>query len=94
MELAIRVAPGLVQRGNQGNPFLWADVGPHWQAEDFVREAETHGVIILPAGRFALSRANIPHFVRIALSSALSDSELEQALRDLSMLASLGHAKE
>jgi DNA-binding transcriptional MocR family regulator len=84
--LARRVAPRLVQRGSECTPFLWTAVGARWRADAFVHEAETRGVVVLPAGRFALTRSSAPECVRIALCSARSDSELELGLAELDAL--------
>ncbi|HYM32050.1 MAG TPA: PLP-dependent aminotransferase family protein [Candidatus Cybelea sp.] len=61
-----------------------------WRAQEFVEGARAKGIVIVPAGTFAVGRAEAPHAVRISLSAAPDTSTLKSALVTLADMARAG----
>ena len=85
MQLARRILGAEALSAPDGAPFIWLSAAPFADGFSFARAAETEGVKVLPAERFSVSQ-NIPACVRVALSSANDDEELESALTILAGL--------
>lgn len=59
---------------------FWLTLPSPWGTDDFVHQARAHGVQVTPAGTFAVDRADISHGVRVCVSAANSQAQLQQAL--------------
>ncbi|MEZ5776402.1 MAG: PLP-dependent aminotransferase family protein [Hyphomicrobiaceae bacterium] len=79
MRIARRILGSKVRNAPDNSPFVWLPASPFEDGRDYVRVAEQHGVRVLPAERFATT-SPVPAFVRVAISSAADDQELEFAL--------------
>lgn len=60
---------------------VWLHLPAPWRADDFALEAKREGVLVSPAGDFAVDRSPAPHAVRISLGSVVDRGELVRALR-------------
>ena len=89
MRLARRLLGSRLNGAPESTPFIWLPVAPFNDVYSFVRAAENRGVKVLPAERFSVGQ-DVPARVRVALSSANSDEELETALGTLARLCKEG----
>jgi len=64
---------------------LWLTLPAQWQAEQFAREAQSHGVTIVPVGQFAITTTPI-QAVRVSLGLALDMDALNRAIGILTQL--------
>jgi DNA-binding transcriptional MocR family regulator len=64
---------------------IWLRLPAQWQAEQFAREAQSHGVSIVPVSQFAITNTPI-QAVRVSLGLALDMEVLNRAVGILSQL--------
>ncbi|HUN51959.1 MAG TPA: PLP-dependent aminotransferase family protein [Candidatus Sulfotelmatobacter sp.] len=61
-----------------------------WRAQEFTDAARAKGIVVVPAGTYAVGRVAAPHAVRISLAAASGLATLRQALLTLAALAKAG----
>jgi DNA-binding transcriptional MocR family regulator len=61
-----------------------------WRAQEFTEAARAKGIIVVPAGTYAVGRVAAPHAVRISLAAAMGLANLREALSTLATLAKAG----
>ncbi len=69
-----------------GSQYAWLRLPEPWRAADFAAAAERAGVIVVPAGHFAVGRQEIAHGVRIGLGPPRYRVDLESGLNLLAEL--------
>lgn len=74
----------------QGSLHVWLHLPDPWRATDFVAEAARRGVIVTSAERFAISRRDVPHAVRICLGPPAQHEILKIALDRLAEILCQG----
>jgi DNA-binding transcriptional MocR family regulator len=74
---------GLTTESHADSPCLWAHLPEPWRPEEFAAAAERAGVLLSPAGMFAVSRTHAPHAVRLCLGAPSRRTEVETALSRL-----------
>jgi DNA-binding transcriptional MocR family regulator len=65
-------------------PHLWLPLPDHWTTDTFTTAAETEGVLVSPAGHFAVDSPS--NHVRLALGAAPDRKTLQESLKKLDML--------
>lgn len=69
-----------------GSQYAWLHLPEPWRAADFATAAERAGVLLVPAGHFALGRQEVAHGVRIGLGPPKHRADLESGLNRLAEL--------
>jgi DNA-binding transcriptional MocR family regulator len=69
--------------------YLWLRLPDPWRSDSLVAEARARGVLLTPAGAFAVGRGPVPHAVRVCTGAARTRESLA---RGLSVVADLLHA--
>ena len=72
---------------------IWLKLPAPWQAEQFAREAQSHGVSIVPVSQFAITNTPI-QAVRVSLGLALDMEVLNRAVGILSQLLAQTQSSE
>lgn len=88
--MARRILGPHVPARHPTSPFLWMPLPSAWRASEFVRAARERGVVLLDAEQFAVGRAQAPHCVRLALTTAPGAEDLANALSSLRPLLDEG----
>lgn len=84
-QLAATLLAGYQFNADHDGHHLWLSLPSQWQAEQFAREAQSHGVTIVPVGQFAITATPI-QAVRVSLGLAL---DMEALSRAVSILVSV-----
>jgi DNA-binding transcriptional MocR family regulator len=61
-------------------PHVWLHLPEPWRGESFAAQLRRSGVAVTPAEAFAVSRAGVPHAVRLSLGGPRSRADLDRAL--------------
>ncbi|HYP53349.1 MAG TPA: PLP-dependent aminotransferase family protein [Pyrinomonadaceae bacterium] len=62
---------------------VWIQLPEPWRSSDFVAQARTRGVLVMPSEAFVVGRGSAPHAVRVCLGSPPSRAQLEKGLLTL-----------
>ena len=65
---------------------IWIQLPEPWRGSDFVAQARTRGVLVMPAEAFVVGRGSAPHAVRVCLGSTPDRAPLEKGLNVLADL--------
>ncbi len=65
---------------------FWLRLPEPWRREEFTDAAQRRGVVVTPAGSFAVGRAPVPHAVRVGIGGACTREDFETALMRLNAL--------
>jgi DNA-binding transcriptional MocR family regulator len=90
--LARQMLPDARLRGGGASFFLWLELTGGWTAEQFAATARRAGVIVAPAGAFALPGLAPPAAVRLSLSAPRERETLTAGLRVLADILTRGPA--
>jgi len=91
-DLAARILGRKVARSISSVAFhFWMPLPAPWRADEFVREARTHGVLLCPPELFVVGRTSAPHALRICLGAT---RDRETLTRGLSKIATLLKAEQ
>ena len=83
--MARRILAGAELAGDPAAAHLWLTLPEPWRADDFAASARRHGVGIIPAAAFAVSRQP-PNAVRICLGAQTTFERVERAVVRLAEL--------
>ncbi len=78
--LAARVLKGFQFSAHPVAFHVWLDLPEPWRREELVAAAARRGVGVAPADAFAIGRVTVPHSVRVGISAAQDQAQLERAL--------------
>lgn len=81
--LARSILPASALSGHPASQHLWMVLPEPWRRDDFISEAQRHGVKVTGAEIFAVGRASAPHAVRLGLCQPHSREVLTHGLRSL-----------
>ncbi|HEV2765961.1 MAG TPA: PLP-dependent aminotransferase family protein [Pyrinomonadaceae bacterium] len=59
---------------------IWIQLPEPWRSSDFVAQARSRGVLVMPSEAFVVGRGPAPHAVRICLGSTPSRAQLQKGL--------------
>lgn len=79
-QLAKRVLKGLDFAAHPSAFHIWLDLPEPWRREELVAAAARRGVGVAAADAFAVGRVSVPHRVRVGISAAQDQAQLERAL--------------
>lgn len=85
-QLASEALAGLAMRGDPGSMHVLLTPPNPWTAAGFALAAESRGIIVVPASRFAVEPESAPESVRISLGGAADRTVLRSALATLAEL--------
>jgi len=62
---------------------IWIQLPEPWRSSDFVAQARSRGVLVMPSEAFVVGRDSAPHAVRVCLGSTPDRTRLEKGLQIL-----------
>jgi DNA-binding transcriptional MocR family regulator len=80
---------------NPGSMHVWLDLPQEWTGNAFVQSAQAQGVLLRPAGKFAVDDQPTPNSVRLSLSAPAAVSDVRRGLEIVgAMLAMQDHVTQ
>jgi DNA-binding transcriptional MocR family regulator len=88
--IAAEIFAGFEFRASPTSLHIFLTLPEPWRAQEFTLAARASGIIVEPAGTFAVGRIEAPHAVRISLAATPDIAILRKALATLVALAKSG----